>query len=189
MLLKPLSMQFIFEFSKQYNIDPALILAIGKKESNLQNYDKNGLLISRFEPHIYRGFLLVWEGKLNRHPLLPGIKADWIRKHKKDELKLLATSYGIFQIMGYWYEWFGYNNLENCIKEIINDWMVEEVCVQEFLLFCLKYRDGQFLKALQEKKYLRIALMYNGKGFRKNNYDIDLEIFHRQIQQVIKNVN
>lgn len=185
MLLKPLSMQFIYDFSKQYNIDPALILAIGKKESNLQNFDRNGQLISRYEPHIYRGFLLVKNGRKLKHPALPGIMPEWIKKHTEEELRMLSTSYGIFQIMGYYYPELGYER----IQDLVEDWNVEEICVKKALEFMVKYRGGNFLKALQKNSYTDIAGMWNGAGFRKNNYDIDLEIYHKQIQKVIKNVN
>lgn len=184
-MLKPLSMQFITDFSKQYGIEPALILAIGKKESNLNNYDKNGLLIKRFEPHIYRGFLLVKKGRLLKHPVLPGIMPEWIKQHNEDELRLLSTSWGIFQIMGYYYPEMGYKT----IIDLVEDWNVEEICIKKSLEFIVKYRGGNFLKALQNNDYINIARMWNGLGYARNNYDKDLERYHKEIQQVIKSVN
>lgn len=184
-MLKPLSMQFIKEFAKQYNIDPALILAIGKKESNLINTDRNGLIIKRFEPHIYRGFLLVLNGRMLKHPALPGIMPEWIKKHNETELRLMSTSYGIFQIMGYYYPEMGYKS----IYDLIEDWNVEEICVKKSLEFMVKYRGGNFIKALQNNDYVNIAKMWNGLGYAKNNYDKDLELYHKEIQKIIKTVN
>lgn len=185
MLLKPLSMQFIFEFGQQYKVDPALILAIGKKESNLKNCDNNGLLIKRFEPHIYRGFILVKKDRLLKHPALPGLMPEWIKKHTEDELRMLSTSYGIFQIMAYYYPELGYKS----VRDLVEDWNVEEICVKKSLEFMLKYRGGNFIKALQNNDYENIAKMWNGLGYKRNNYDTDLKKYHTEIQQVIKNVN
>jgi hypothetical protein len=178
-----MSLRLIREFSEQYKIDPALILAIGKKESNLNNVDKDGNLIKRYEPHIYRGFYLVSKGRIPKHPALPGLMSDWIKKHSDKQLEMISTSYGIFQIMGYYYPELGYSKIE----DLVEDWSVEEVCVHKSLEFMVKYRGGDFLKALQKNDYETIARLWNGTGFKKNNYDTDLKKYHLELKNFIWN--
>lgn len=61
---------------------------------------------SRFEPHVFRAVMQAKEGK--RNPNFPGfmsgrIKAFIDSTDNQDDLKSLATSYGVGQIMGYHY--------------------------------------------------------------------------------------
>lgn len=172
-MLKSLSLEFLIGFAEQYNINPAILLAIAKKESNCNHHDGRGIIQQRFEVHIYNGFLSVLEGKLKRHPSLPGLSSKWIKKHSKSEARLLSTSYGVFQIMGWHYPMLGYDS----IGGMLEDWEIEEVHIKDFCLFCIKYNNGKFLKALQELDFERIALMYNGAGYKRNNYDTDLKKF------------
>ncbi len=181
-MLRELSKKFIYQFCEQFKIEPALIYAIGKKESNLQLTDKNGQLISRFEKWVYRGFKQVKDGKRLRLSSLPGILPEWIKSHSDDELVKISASWGIFQIMGYYYPEMGYSN----ISDLIEDWLVEEICVKKSLEFMIRYRGGEFLKALQNKDFHRIALYWNGAGFTKNNYDKDIEKYYNEIKQKLQ---
>lgn len=181
MNLKPLSIKFLIDFGKQYGIDPAILFAIGKKESNL-THTKDGQIIHRFEPHIYNGFIKVKEGKLKFHPALPALDEHWINKHSEAEIKKLSTSYGVYQIMGWHYPMFNYKT----VSEMIDRWEIEEIHIQDFCRFCLLYRQGKFLEALRKLDFDKIALMYNGAGYKNNNYDTDLESYFKEYKERIK---
>ena len=158
------------EFAGQYKIDWRILYAILRKESNAVGFDEHNLIKKRYEDHIYQGFEKVLNGA-SKHPSLPGLKVDWIKSHKGAEFVLLSTSYGIAQIMGFWYPLLNYKT----IKDMLDAWIAsEEMQVRDFCLFCVKYNDGRFLGALQKNDFVSIAKQYNGGGYKKNNYDIDL---------------
>ena len=155
------------EFAGQYNIDPRILVAILNNESEGRGFDKDGNIKTRFEVGIWSSFIVQYnEGKKN--PILPGLSVEWVRSHTKDELRLLATSYGIAQIMGWHYPMLNYNS----IGDLVSAWTdLEEIQIIDFCIFCVKYRDGKFLKALQELDFKAISIMYNGLGYLRNDYD------------------
>ncbi|MFZ3035513.1 MAG: N-acetylmuramidase domain-containing protein [Parvibaculum sp.] len=171
------------EFAEQYHFNWKIVYAILLKESNASGFYKNGLIKKRFEEHIYNGFLKVYEGEGLKHPSLPGLKREWILAHTKVQLEFLSTSFGIAQIMGYWYSLLNYKSVNDMIVGWVDS---EEIQIRDFCLFCVKYNDGKFLEALQESNYhpslTEIARQYNGSGYKKNNYDADLVKFIGEIK-------
>jgi len=162
------------EFANQNDIDWRILAAILMKESNQKGFDKNGVIKSRYEKHIHIGFKNVHNGTKKRHSSLPGLDPVWIKSHVLSELELLSTSYGIAQIMGYWYKLLGYNS----VGEMIESWNdSEEIQIRDFCLFCVRFNDGRFLNALIKQNLQSIAMQYNGKGYAQNSYDKDLQIY------------
>jgi len=165
------------EFASQYRIDWRLLYAILMNESNAQGFDKNGNIKQRFEKHIYNGFKHVFEGFRTKNPHLPGLETAWIKSHNLQQLEYLSTSYGVAQIMGWHYPLLGYN----CVENMMQSWIeTEEVQIRDFCLFCVRYNNGRFLKALQGFNIQSISMQYNGTGFAKNNYDNKLIKHHRE---------
>lgn len=169
--MKDSNKEILKQFADQYVIDWRLLAAILMKESNQEGFDKKGKIKMRMEKHILAGFREVVVGIKQRHPSLPGLKAAWIKKHNPDELNLMSASWGMAQIMGYWYDLLNHKS----VKDMIEAWEVsEEIMIRDFCLFCVKYNDGKFLDALQKCNIPSIAMQYNGRGFAQNNYDKDL---------------
>lgn len=165
------------EFAEQYHFDWRILGAILMKESNQSGFNKNGLIKTRFEKHIYIGFKNVANGTKKRHPSLPGLDPIWIKSHSETQLEFLSTSFGIAQIMGYWYKLLGYET----INEMIDAWVdSEEIQIRDFCLFCVRYNDGNFLKALKLLNFQSIAMQYNGRGYAQNNYDKDLHTYFQK---------
>lgn len=172
--MKESSKQVLKEFAEQYVIDWRLLAAILMKESNQEGFDNKGKLKFRLERHILSGFRDVKSGVIKRHPSLPGLKPEWIKKHTVDELGLISTSWGMAQIMGYWYELLNYKS----VKEMIDAWQAsEEIQIRDFCQFTIKYNDGKFLDAVKKCNIQSIAKQYNGNGFARNNYDHDLIVY------------
>ena len=168
--MKPSLLNIIIEFAGQYKIDWRILYAILMKESNCNGFYENKLIKKRYEDHIHTGFVKVLKGA-SKHPSLPGLSAQWIKSHKEPEFVLLSTSFGIAQIMGYWYPLLNYKS----IKDMLDAWIAsEEIQVRDFCLFCVKYNNGRFLAALQKNDFTSIAKQYNGSGYKKHNYDVDL---------------
>lgn len=158
----------IKDFAKQYHLDWRILFAILMNESNAQGFDKSGKLKERFEKHIYTGFKQVFEGQRKKNPHLPGLTTEWIRSHNLQQLEYLSTSYGIAQIMGWQYPLLGYSSIDNMVQSWRDS---EEIQIRDFCLFCVKYNNGKFLKALKQLNILSISAQYNGTGYAKNNYD------------------
>ena len=165
------SKNILKEFAEQYHFDWRILGAILMKESNQSGFDKNGVIKARYEKHIHNGFKNVLNGSRKRHPSLPGLDPIWIKTHTPLQLEYLSTSFGVAQIMGYWYKLLGYESIES----IMAAWMdSEEIQIRDFCLFCVRYNDGRFLNALKLLNYQSIAMQYNGRGYAQNNYDKDL---------------
>ena len=175
--MRPELLNIIVEFAGQQKIDWRILFAILNKESNAIGFHSGGAFIKkRFEPHIHKGFLKVFKGVALKHPSLPGLSPQWIRDHKEAELEMLSTSYGIAQIMGYWYPVLKYRT----IYEMIEAWTASETLqVRDFCQFCVKYNDLRFLEALRKLDFVSIAKQYNGGGYKKNNYDTDLQKYFK----------
>lgn len=171
------SKEILKEFADQYHFDWRILGAILMKESNQEGYNDKGVLKSRLERHILSGFRDVLMDIKKKHPSLPGLKASWIKQHTPEELNLMSTSWGIAQIMGYWYDLLSYPS----IGMLLDAWQAsEEVMIRDFCLFCVRYNNGAFLKALQIPNFQSIAMQYNGKGFAQNNYDRDLQLYFQK---------
>lgn len=165
------SKEILKEFAGQYHLDWRILAAILMKESNQQGYDDKGNLKKRLEKSILAGFRDVLLNIKQRHPQLPGLKANWIRAHNVDEIVMMSTSWGIAQIMGWQYPLLNYE----IIDDMIDAWQSsEEIQIRDFCLFCVRYNNGKFLDALEKQNFQSIAVQYNGRGFAQNNYDKDL---------------
>ena len=154
-------------FAINNGIDNRILLAILNNESNQKGFYKNDRIKSRFEKHIFYEFTLVYIGKHSKHKYLPKFDTDWVRKYSLDDLELLSTSWGIAQIMGYHYETIHYWSVQGMVEQ----WRLSEnMQITDFINFCTVYRNGKFMKALQDSDIESISKMYNGGGYKKNRY-------------------
>lgn len=163
-----MNIDLLKEFGQREGIDYRILYAILMTESDGFGFDNHGKIKTRFEPHIYSGFSRVCLNQITKHPSLPGLDPKWIKQHNDSELLSMSTSFGIAQIMGWQYKLLGFTSVDCMVANYIES---EENQIKSFLVFCLKYREGRFLKALKELNYRQIASMYNGAGFEKNRYD------------------
>ena len=165
-------------FSLDAGIDHRILFAILDNESNQNGFYENGEIKVRFENHIFNEFLLVYDGRHTRHAFLPKYDYDWVHKHSLSDLKLLSTSFGIAQIMGYHYEMLLHYSVGNMVKW----WQLSELNqVIDFIHFCSTYRSGKFMIALRDLDFDQIAKMYNGSGYKKNNYHIKLKKYFPEL--------
>jgi N-acetylmuramidase len=91
------------------------------------------------------------------------------------EASLAACSWGKFQIMGSNYKVCGFKDVTS---------FVESMCISEVehLKAVVKFAINTGLRpALKEKKWASIAAGYNGPGYRRNNYDSQLESIYEKL--------
>lgn len=84
---------------------------------------------------------------------------------------LQATSWGMFQIMGFNYKRCGYYQIQDFINVIYNQGELGQLKI--FIRFIKS--DPKLLSALQKKRWVLFAKYYNGAGYKANNYDVKLE--------------
>ncbi|MBL8448049.1 MAG: TIGR02594 family protein [Zoogloeaceae bacterium] len=108
--------------------------------------------------------------ELCRKMLPHGIPNNTFGVKAAEDLANLATSWGLFQIMGYNWKLCGQDSPEKFVTA-----MSESEAKQLELFFAyLKRRDGA-LDALKLKQWAEFARIYNGRDYRSNSYDTKLE--------------
>ena len=178
-----MDIKLIKKLAERDKLDWKIVYAILMCESNTRDnpgsgFWSNGKLKTRFESVIYDSFIR--QKKLYvKNNILPGLDRDWICKHSVKQLVLMATSFGIAQIMGWHYPEIGYDTIE----DMVNDYKAGDVRqIYSFFNFINIYRSGKFLKILANasggKNFRKIAKYYNGAGYRKNKYHIKLKTYY-----------
>lgn len=189
--MKLLQNSDIVLFGQQYNIEPAKIKAVTIVESGGKGFYIKGKytdeLIVRFEGHWFRKFT---NGKYDKsHPTLS--YADWklgnkynrginefgrfLEAYKLDpQAAWLSTSWGMFQTMGFNYKACGYDSVK---AMIIDYYEGEDKQLEGFLNYC---EDKDILDDLREGRFGIFARVYNGRDFKKNKYDTNLELYTNQ---------
>lgn len=108
--------------------------------------------------------------KLCEQMLKSGVPNNKFGVQKPGELADIATSWGLFQIMGFNYKLCGAAS----VAEFVRKMNTSEVEQLEVFFDFLKGRTGA-LEALRERRWGDFASIYNGSGYRENAYDTKLE--------------
>jgi len=165
----------------------AMIRAFAEVESGGKSgFGPSGLPVIAFEGHIFRTYT---KSKYDKsHPLLsyPYKKKagpEWQANNKNQDaawktLKaamelnhdaaLMATSWGMFQVMGFNYAACGFANVDDFVAKMKAG---EEGQLEAFVGFCLK--TAGLRKALADKNFADCAKLYNGKNY--GDYDKRIE--------------
>ncbi|MBN1253375.1 MAG: hypothetical protein JXR51_00170 [Bacteroidales bacterium] len=133
--------------SKHFNLPKEYLMAVIVLESSGK---KN--VTPRFEKKVYEKLLLIKKGKLNKFENIT--KSD-LSKFSKKEIKLLAYSYGPFQIMGY--------------KSIFLNIPFDTLIGKNNLYWSVKWINITYGDYLRKKEYKHAFHIHNaGKEFPKN---------------------
>lgn len=90
---------------------------------------------------------------------------------------LRATSWGMFQIMGFNHAVVGYGDVEKFVRAMCDS---EGDQLQAFVTFVQK--QSPLLRALQGHNWARFALLYNGEGYKQNNYDRNMALYYKRFR-------
>jgi hypothetical protein len=82
-----------------------------------------------------------------------------------------ATSYGLFQTMGFNYTFAGYSNPQDMYTAFNTS---ETNQLNGFIMFIKTYRSGVLWTALKNQDWATFALYYNGSDYKVNQYDTKL---------------
>lgn len=175
----------------------AAIKAVTRTESGQQGFFGNGKVIIKFEGHIFHAFT---KGKYDdTHPTLSYPK--WTEKyspaHSIDQYirfdqayaldpnaAMMATSWGMFQIMGENYSSCGYSSVNGFVSSM------HQSEAMQIYIFCAYVKTQGLAKWLvlfdtaPEAAATGFSLHYNGTGYKLNHYDtIMLGHYHEALAE------
>ena len=111
------------------------------------------------------------------HRLEKAVKID-------KDAALMSASWGMFQIMG-----FNYKNCDcSSIEEFVNKVSKSDKDQLDLFRNFIKNRKP-LLDALKKLDFEKIALYYNGTGYKENNYDVRLKNAYYRIRKYLENIN
>lgn len=163
-----------------YRLEPAVLKAIIKVETNGRAFDNKGRPIILFEAHWF-SYLTQHRFDLT-HPQIssrkwnPKLYRTGDREWERLELALSlnqtaaleSTSWGIGQVLGVNYKYCGYANVQDFARA-----MCESAFNQLMAMLSFLEKSG-LLQAARAKDWERLARGYNGPEYYKNNYHIKL---------------
>jgi hypothetical protein len=190
---KRLKNQDYVEAAKMLNCEVAALMAVASVESSGRGFDDDGRIILRFEGHKFRGFT---GGKYDQsHPHLSyPYRVQHLKKHGYTAFSeafqldptsaLLATSYGLFQPMGFTHEECGFDD----VHEFVEFLKVSER--NQLIAFVGMVKFRKLADEIQRKDWAGFARNYNGKSYKDNNYDVKMAKAYQRFNKVqfFKNV-
>ncbi|TAF67932.1 MAG: DUF3380 domain-containing protein [Cytophagales bacterium] len=183
---KKLNTNDLAQIAKTLAIELPTLQALIQVEANGMGFLGNGKAKILFEGHIF------WQKmtETGKNPQIyqaqfPHIVYPyWVKHHYKGgELEyerlntakkidrtaaLCATSWGMFQIMGYHFKVCGYSSVERFV-------MAQQRSEKSHLKAFTNFINAQnMIPLLQQKDWATFAYRYNGAGYRQNQYDTRL---------------
>lgn len=187
------------ELANKFGLELAVVKAVKEVESgNSEGFLKDGRPQILFEGHIFYRYLVEKYGEAKvkkyviQYPKL--VYRTWtkiyylgsVREHDERlsvaakidrECALKATSFGMFQIMGFNYKLCGCNTLQefvNCMYKSKSE---------QIRLFFNFIKNQNMLGYLVNKQWAKFARAYNGPGYKANKYDTKLETLYNKYKQ------
>ncbi len=186
--------------ARQYDIEPAVILAIQSVESGNNGYLPDGRPKILFEGHVFWRMLknaginpadhvagnedILFE-KTDRSKYIGGI-AEYGRLAKAQKIDRLAAlksaSWGEFQIMGFNHKTVGYPDVESFVEAMKEPGAGQ---IRAVLAFMDNNKLLSFVRG-PNKQWAKFARGYNGAGYAKNQYNVKLEKAYERFSKIMK---
>ncbi|WJS93551.1 N-acetylmuramidase family protein [Flavobacterium johnsoniae] len=186
---KLLSEQDLMDFSKQFNLELAVVKAVNEVESNGKGFLIDGRPKILFEGHIFWRELekrninpnsyinsntqdILFEKYTKKYYV--GGTAEYTRLEKARNLAQdkrfidaanSSASWGLFQIMGFNATSIGYKSIDEFVEKMNQN---EGEHLKAFGLFLEK---NNLIGILRNKNWASFALKYNGPAYKTNKYD------------------
>lgn len=173
-----LSHQDYIEAARMLNCEIAALMAVASVESAGDGFDEQDRIILRFEGHKFRQFT---SGKFDQsHPHLSyPYRVQRYKKHGYSAFNeafaldatatLLATSYGLFQPMGFTHDECGFDD----VHEFVEFLKVSER--NQLIVFVEMVKFRKLADEIQRKDFAGFARVYNGPSYKDNNYDVKMK--------------
>lgn len=187
------SLQKIQSEAKRLGVEVAALRAILEKESKGSGFNADGTPKILYERHImyqrlteHFGLATAKYWATGRSDLVysKGYGAGGYGKYSEQPKKLEdaakidrtsaleSCSWGIAQIMGYHWKLCGFSS----VQQFVNAMYKSED--SQFEVF-VKFLEGSgIVPYLKKLDWANVALRYNGKNYKQNNYDVDLKRYY-----------
>lgn len=187
------SLQKIQSEAKRLGVEVAALRAILEKESSGSGFNADGTPKILYERHImyqrltdHFGLATAKYWATGRSDLVysKGYGAGGYGKYSEQPKKLEAAakidrtsalescSWGIAQIMGYHWKLCGFSSVQGFVNAMYKS---ED---SQFEVF-VKFLEGSgIVPYLKKLDWVNVALRYNGKNYKQNNYDVDLKRYY-----------
>lgn len=187
------SLQKIQSEAKRLGVEVAALCAILEKESSGSGFNADGtpkilyerhIMYQRLTEHFGLSTAKYWATGRSDLVYSKGYGAGGYGKYSEQPKKLEAAakidrtsalescSWGIAQIMGYHWKLCGFSS----VQQFVNAMYKSED--SQFEVF-VKFLEGSgIVPYLKKLDWANVALRYNGKNYKQNNYDVDLKRYY-----------
>lgn len=170
------------EVTKPFGIDPYFTYAVGTVESNNIPFLSNGSPIVRFEKHVFLRQLKKHKASMSmidRANKLKGSNFNTLESALEldDYCAMLATSYGIFQIMGFNHKSAGYDTVSSFVEAMGKS---EE---NQIKAFCHFIKNNGLISTINKLDFATFARRYNGPNYAQNSYDVKLRKAYNAVKK------
>lgn len=173
--------------AKGLGIELAKLAAFAQVEAAGEGFDDAQRPVVLFERHVFYQRIAKAQGEheaqrlTGLYPLLcnplrggyQGGPSEWARLQTAMTLHraaaIEATSWGMFQVMGYHWPALGYASADDWIAAMAQSEREHLRAVVGFI-----EQDSALLKSIRAGKWADVARRYNGPAFKDNNYDTKL---------------
>ena len=184
--MKKLTLIEIEERARHYGIKVAALRAVIEVECKASGFNDDGTPVILYERHkFYEGLRAIgWITKSSEwyaaYPDLCNPNSGGYGKYSEQHLKLArasklnrevaleSCSWGVGQVMGYHWKALGYTTLQ----QFINCMYKSEY--EQLDAMCRYIKHNGLIKYINANDWVGFALRYNGKAYKKNNYDVKL---------------
>ena len=166
---KHLTSQDKIELAAKFGIEYIALCAVLKVESAGSGFSNNGKIKIQFEPYHFNKYtgIRIANGVENQKV---EYKAYFKAVDIDQEAAMLSTSWGLGQVMGFNHKRAGYIT----VQEMVGTFNSSEYYQLEGMLNFVKSSKKMYT-ALLSKDWATFAYYYNGKYYKKWNYDTKLE--------------
>lgn len=192
--------QYKITRANELGIEPALLLAVDKKESRGSGFItsegtyKDELKVL-FERH---HFSRLTKQRYDRsHPHISGRRGGYIGGHREfgrlmeaisldATAALMSASWGRYQIMGFNFKVCGYDRVQSMVNDFYRG---EDRQFEGFIKFLQETRSGgdTLFNHLRNKRWALFARGYNGPRFKENDYDTDIvKLYNSEKRRIAK---
>lgn len=116
-----------------------------------------------------------------------GGSAEYTRLEKamslNEKAALESASWGIGQVMGFNYKVAGFDSVHDMVAQMVKDENGQLMAMANFI------KGNNLASALQRQNWVSFARGYNGRDFKKNDYDARLAAAHAKLKRLIPDLS
>lgn len=171
----------IVEIADREHLDKYFCLAVAKVESNCTPFLQNGYPLMRFEKHVFlryikRNHVNLLDKAVNLQGTLYDTYKEALEIH--EETAIMATSFGLYQIMGFNHRYVGYETPKDFEEAMVQHYRNH---IEAFIHFVKAHKLNNIINS---QNFTKFATIYNGPNYAQYRYDEKLQKAYESAKQV-----